>query len=468
VRVMIVGAGKLGYKIAGALSSGDIDITVVDSDAEVLEWVGDNLDVLTIRANGVQVEALKEMRVHTYDLVIAVTDSDETNIIVCSLAKKLGCGRTIARIRSPEYSQQKKFIMSAMGIDYAVNPELATANEITKYLLRGYTFYSEDFAEGKILMIDFNASNIPDFVGKKIMELEDINGLLIAAISRNGHIIIPHGASQILQGDVLFIIGKKDNINLFSKRCKTSLPAKYVKKVMVLGGGKIGYYLAENLTSLGISVKIIEQDKERCQYLSEQLKNTLVICGDGSDLSLLEAEGISTTDAFVGVTGYDEENLLMTLMAKQVGVKKAVAKVSKTSYVNVIEKLGVDVALNPVDITASDILRFIRGGKTVSVSLLLGGQAEVTEIIADESMPIVGKRIADLGLPKGIIIGAIAHKGKVTIPNGNSIIYPGDRFVVLCLPSAFSTLETFFKPVKGGLFSELWNRSKGNRKSINA
>jgi trk system potassium uptake protein TrkA len=150
----------------------------------------------------------------------------------------------------------------------------------------------------------------------------------------------------------------------------------------------------------------------------------------------------------------------------KLGVKKAVAKVSKTSYANVIEKLGVDVALNPVDITASDILRFIRGGKTVSVSLLLGGQAEVTEIIADESMPIVGKRIADLGLPKGIIIGAIAHKGKVTIPNGNSIIYPGDRFVVLCLPSAFSTLEAFFKPVKGGLFSELWSRSKGNRKSI--
>ncbi|HHW32151.1 MAG TPA: Trk system potassium transporter TrkA [Clostridiaceae bacterium] len=462
MKILIVGAGKLGYKIASAISTTSADITVVDNDAEVLDKVREHLDVLTIKASGVQIEALQNINIGTFDLAIAVTDSDETNIIVCSLAKKLGCKKTIARIRGPEYSQQKSFLMSIMGIDYAVNPELATANEIIRYLLRGYTFYAEDFAEGKVLMIDFNASNIKDFIGKKLKEL-DISGLLVAAISRNGEVIIPHGESQILDGDVLYIIGNRDSINQFSKKCKTSLPAKYVKKVMILGGGKIGYYLAENLIRLGMQVKIIEQDKSRCEYLSEKLENALVICGDGSDLTLLEEEGINIMDAFVGVTGYDEENLLMTLMAKRLGVKKAVAKVSKSSYAHIIERLGVDVALNPLDITASDILRFIRGGRTVSVSLLLGGQAEVTEIIADEDMPIVGKRIADLGLPKGIIIGAVSHKGKVFIPNGNSVIYPGDRFVVLCLPSAFLALEAFFKPSKGGLFSELWNHSKGNR-----
>jgi len=467
MKVMIVGAGKLGYKLANAISGKDILITVMDSDPEVLGKISDHLDALMIKASGLQVDALKEAGIDAYDLIIAVTDSDETNIVVCSLAKKLGCKKAIARVRDPEYASHREFIKSAMDIDYIINPELATAKEIIRYLLKSYSFYSGDFAEGRILMADFNALTLPGFPGKQIKELENMSGLLIAAISRNGEIIIPHGSTRILDDDVIYIIGKRDNIDLIAKRSKALLPVRNIKKVMILGGGKIGYYLGEKLADQGVAIKIIEQDKERCQYLSEHLNNVLVICGDGTDADLLMDEDISSMDAFIGVTGYDEENLLMTLMAKQAGVKKVIAKVSKSSYVHLIEKLGVDIALNPIDITVGDILKFIRGGRAISVSLLLGGQAEVTEILADISMPVIGKPIAELGLPKGIIIGAVSHKGKVFIPNGSSIINPGDRFVVFCLASQIHVLETFFKPSKGGLFNELWNRGKSFGKSIN-
>jgi len=455
MKAMIVGAGKLGYKLASALSNGDNQIIVIDSDSNVLEKVSEHLDVMVVKASGLQIDMLKELDIKSYDLLIAVTESDETNMVICSLAKKLGCDKTIARVRNPEYSQQKNFIAQAMGIDYIINPEFATANEIMRYLLKSYSFYSGDFADGRIIMIDFIADNISGFVGKKIHELEDINGLLIAAISRNGEMIIPNGSSVIMEKDIVYVIGKRENIDQLAKRSKSTLPTKSIKKAMVLGGGKIGYYLAEKLSAQNIIVKIIEQDRERCEYLSEKLNGVLVICGDGTDPSLLDDEDISSMDAFISVTGYDEENLLMTLIAKQAGVKKVIAKVSKPSYEQIIEKLGVDIAINPIDITASDILRYIRGGRAISVSLLLGGQAEATEIIADESMPVVGKPLAQLGLPKGIIIGAIAHKGKVIIPDGSSIIYPGDRFVVFCLSSEIAALEAILKRrVKGRNFSE--------------
>jgi trk system potassium uptake protein TrkA len=452
MKIMIVGAGKLGNKLAEALSSGKSGITVVDSRTDVLEKIKDKLDVLVYKANGVQVDALKDLNVQNYDLIIAVTDSDETNMIVSSIAKKLGCGKAIARIRNPEYAQQQEFVKDAMGIDYIVNPELATANEIIRYLLNTYWFYSWDFAEGKILIADFLADNLPGFVGKRIMDIDNINGLLIAAVSRDGEILIPNGSTAILAGDMVYVIGKKDDINQLAKRgMHTPQPVKNVRKVMVMGGGKIGYYLADKLTSIGLDVKILEQNRDRCEYLAEQLGNALVICGDGTDLSLLEEEDVSSMDAFVGATGYDEENLLMTLMAKQLGVKKVIAKVSRSSYVKIIEKLGVDVALNPADITSSNIIKFIRGDSTVSVSMLLGGQAEVTEIIAHPGMPITGKSISQLGLPQGIIIGAVAHRGKAFVPNGDTVIYPGDRFVVVSVASKLPVLEDFFKPGRGGL-----------------
>lgn len=238
---------------------------------------------------------------------------------------------------------------------------------------------------------------------------------------------------------------------------------KQIERVMILGGGKVSFYLAKQLSQSDISVTILEEDKARCEVLDEKLDNVLIIHGDGTDIHLLEEENLKFMDAFIGLTGYDEQNLLMALMAKQAGVSRVVAKISRENYIKIIDKLDIDAAFNPVYITASNILKYIRGGKVISVSLLLGGDGEVTEIIVGENLSFTGKPLAELNLPKGIIIGAIVRNGDVIIPKGNSIIYPGDRIIVFSLTKDLPTLKMFMKSGKGGIFGELRNRVKGTR-----
>ncbi|CAK7035323.1 Trk system potassium transporter TrkA [Tissierella carlieri] len=463
MKVMIVGAGKLGYKLAESMVLEDIDVTVVDNNPKVIDFVNEHLDVLTVLGNGIDINILRELSINQYNLLVASTDSDETNTLICSLAKKLGCEKTIARIRNPEYMQQLDFIKAEMGIDHIVNPDLSTAQAIEKYLLKNYNFYSGDFASGKVQMIDFNIEHMKEFVGKKIMELEDFDRLLITAISRDGDIIIPDGSTELLANDTIHVIGRNDDINNLNNKFTQDITKKEIERVMILGGSNIGLYLAQKLSKVNISVTLVEKDKERCQELSEILNDVLIIHGDGTDIHLLEEERLNSMGAFVGVTGYDEENLLMALMAKQSGVPKTISKISRQNYTKIIDRLGIDAALNPTVIAASNILKYIRGGKIVSVSLLIGGDGEVTEIIVGKDLPIVGKTLEALKLPKGIIIGAIVHNGKVIIPNGKSIIHANDRIVVFCLTEDLPTLKMFFKSNKGGVLSELWNRAKGIR-----
>ena len=466
MKVMIVGAGKLGYKVAESMLSSHIDVTLVDSSAKVINRINDHLDVLAVNANGLETGILKELGIQNYDLLIASTSSDETNTIICTLAKRLGCQKTIARIRNPEYMEQLDFIKNEMGIDHIVNPDLALANEISRFLLKSYSFYTGDFARGKVQMHDFHVNHLKDFIDKRVMDLVGMEELLIVAIMREGNIIIPHGTTIIKENDIIYIMGKSESIQKMGETFGLNLDKRSIKNVMIFGGGKVGYYIARQLLQAKINVTIIEQNRERCIYLTEQLDRALVIHGDGTDINLLEEENLSRMDAFIGATDFDEQNLLMTLMAKQSGVNKVIAKVSRPNYVQIIDKLGIDVALNPVYITASDILKFIRGGKVVSVSLLLGGQAEVTEVIIEKDLNIVGKKIYELNLPKGIIIGAVVHKGKVLIPNGNTIIDAYDRLIIFCLTSNIDALEIFLRPGRGARVNELFHRRKSNGNSI--
>lgn len=457
MKVIIVGVGKLGYKLADSLINTGISVTLVDDDADEIERINNHLDVLTVNANGLEVEVLKSLKIASYDLLIASTDSDETNSIICIMAKKLGCKKTVARIRNPEYMKQIGFFKKEIGIDHIVNPDLATANEITRYLMKSYTFYSGEYAKGKVQMIDININLISTLIGKKIRDLDLTDGLLIVAIMRNGNVIIPDGSVELLKDDIIYFMGESHSIESLVGKFHLKITNQAIKRAMILGGGNIAFYLARQLSSLNINVVIIEQDRDRCKYLSDKLDNVMIIHGDGTDINLLEEENLSSMNAFVGLTGYDEHNILMSIMAKQAGVDKAIAKISRQSYVNLIDKLDVDVAFNPTNITASDILKFIRGGKVVSVSLLLGGQAEVTELIVGENLPIVGKQISQLGLPKGIIIGAIVQGNDVIIPNGSTIIHGNDRLIIFCLEPNVPSLDIFLKPKKGGFFHELRN-----------
>lgn len=446
MKVMIIGAGKLGTKLAEALLNGEIQITVMDKNPEVLSNIKDRLDVLTINANGTVKRVLEELKIGSYDMTIAVTSDDNTNIIISSIAKKLGCKYTIARIREPDYSNQLEFIKNMYDIDRTINPELATANEIVRYILGSTAYYSGDYAKGKVSLVNFNIKNSNHYVNKKISEITHIDNMLIVAVSRKGDTIIPHGGTVLKENDILYVIGQKEKATEISKSLNESSGKKRVKKVMILGGGKIGFHLANTLSKRGMSVKLIEANKEKCKVLADTVAdNVLVIHGNGTDVNLLEDENLADMDAFIGATGFDEENLFMSLRAKQLDVGKVVAKISKQNYIHIIEKLGIDLAINPVNITASEILKHIRGGQVVSVSLLLDGQAEVTEIIAAEKMSALNTPIKDLELPKGIIIGAIIHKNKVIIPEGNSIIRAGDHMVIFSLLSEVPALETFFR-----------------------
>lgn len=463
MKVMIVGAGKLGVKLAEAMTSENMDVTLVDSNAKVIEKINEHLDVLTVVANGINVTMLKEMNIEEYDIMVASTENDETNVVICTFAKKLGCGQTIARIRNPEYTEQINFVRHELGIDLIINPDFATASSIAKYLLKNIMFYTGDFADGKVKMIDFKCSYKSSFVGRKLYELENFENLIITAISRHGHLIIPYGSTEIEADDVIHIIGKEDELLKLSKDHNLIGNDKHVERVMIIGGGNVGYYLAKELSKAKVATTLVEQDRNRAVKLAEMLDHVLIIHGDGTDVNILEEENIEQMDAFIGSTGYDEQNLLMALMAKQYGVGKTIAKVSRKNYTKIIDKLDIDAALNPVNITASNILKYVRGGKVVSVSLLLGGDGEVTEIIATKGLPYLDKPLKDVNFPKGIIIGAIVHNGEVIIPKGSSVIRANDRIVVFSLEEDTENLKKLFTPGKRGLFSELWNRNKGTR-----
>ncbi len=440
----------------------DIDVTVMDKSSNKINRLNEQIDCLTIVANGIDIKSLQEIGIESYDYIIACTDSDDTNTLICTLAKKLGCHNTIARIRNPEYSDQLEFIKKEMGIDIVVNPDLATADVIETYLLKSYSFYSGDFADGRIQMVDFNIGTADEFIGKKLKDLENFDGLLITSISRDGQIIIPNGNTELLPWDTIYVIGKSNDILRLGDIFKDDASNRKVERVMIMGGSNTTVYLAKSLQELGIAVTIVEIDRDRCQELTELLDDALIIHGDGTDIHLLEEENLHSMDAFIGLTGFDEENLLMSLMAKHMGVPKAIGKISRPNYNKIIDRLGIDAAFNPVFITASNILKIIRGGKVISVSLLIGGKGEVTELVIGKGALITDKSLGELKLPPGIIIGAMVHENEVIIPNGNTVIHEGDRIIVFCLTDDLPTLKNLIRPSRSNIFKDLLNLNKRN------
>jgi len=460
LKVLIVGAGKLGIRLAKTMNFENFDVTLMDTNARVIDMVSEHLDVMTMVASGVNITALKDLGIGKFDLLVATTDSDATNAIICSMARKLGCRQTVARVRDPEYMEHLDFIREELGIDLIVNPDLATAVTISKYLMQDVVHFSGEFASGKVKMIDLNIGTQEVFVGKTLSQLSGLDQLLIAAISRNSELIIPHGSTELEKGDVIFLLGEMENIEKFCRTYKLKARGKKVENAMILGGGNVGFYLARELSSARVRVTLIEQDRKKAQKLVESLEHVLVIHGDGSDITLLRDESLEQMEAFVGVTGFDEQNLLLALMAKQYGVEKTVAKVSRQNFTKIISKMDIDAAVNPVNITASHILKFVRGDRVASVSLLLGGRGEVIEVIARESMPYIGKPLHKLHLPQGILVGAIVRGNQVIIPKGSSQIEVGDRIILFAHEDDIQELKILFINERVGLFGELWKRSK--------
>ncbi|HHX75159.1 MAG TPA: Trk system potassium transporter TrkA, partial [Firmicutes bacterium] len=418
MKVIIIGAGKVGTQLVESLLNEKHEITVIDSSQEVIDRINDILDVLAVRGNGVSSSLLKEAGCEQADLLIAVTDSDEANIVACVTAKALGAKSVIARVRNPEYVQELDFMRQKLNIDYIINPELSTAYEIIRLLFNAHVSYAEDFARGRVRITEIQVDMHSNLHDRQIKDLRLPGGVIFTAITRGGEVIIPHGNTVIQAKDTLYVMGERNSVDAFARDAGAIIVGNKVRNVLITGGGRTSLYLARELEQIGVSVKIIEQNLERCRVLAEALNNTLVLHGDGTDISLLQSEKVELMDAFVTLTGFDEENLLVALLAKQLGAKKVIAKISRSSYTSLLETIGIDNAVIPKLITARDILRIIRGGRIVSMSLLIGGRAEVLEIIAQENTPIVNRPLKSVGIPQGMILGAILHRGQLVIPNG--------------------------------------------------
>jgi trk system potassium uptake protein TrkA len=451
MKIAIVGAGKLGLNIADMLIGGNHSLTIIDKDEEVIERCTASLDVMSVTGNGKEVVLLNDIGIDTYDCLIAVTDRDEKNIVIASIAKKLGAGKVIARIRDPEHLAQRDFLMENFRIDHVLNPDLAVAEEINKYLIEKYTLSNGVFYAGRISMLEFEIHKIPDLVGRPHTDAPKMLGdVTVAAISKNGKVIVPgENDSYILDDDDwLYIVGERDVIENISR--KTTENEKYtdIQKVMIAGGGKAGFYLAMMLDDFGASVKVIDIDMKRCQYLSTHLNNVLVLHGDATDLNLLHDENFEDMDAFVSTTGFDEENLLLALMAKQAGIEDVIAKISRDSFGDLVESMGVDMALNPVDITASHVGRLLQGTKVLS-SQIIQGQAEFTHIAVADDMALTGHKVSAMKIPDGVMIAAIQRRREVILPKGDTTIEDGDRIVIMSQLSEAFDLEKLLRTRKG-------------------
>lgn len=447
MKVAIVGAGKLGISLIQTLLGGGNEITLIDKDEDLVQRVNSRYDIFTVAENAKRIDVMKDLKIWTYDILIAVTDNDERNILIGSFAKALGCPRVVARVRSTEHAEQLEFIKDTQKIDHVVNPDMACAQEIYKYLTQKYTLNGGQFNYEGFNILEFNIDKMPELFDKQIKEVSAVlDGLLIAAVSRSGQVIVPNGNTRLQKGDWLYVIGTKERVERLGRNVKESKLTTDLHRVMIAGGGKTGYFLAKQLSDVNIAVKIIELDRERCQWLSARLDDVLILHGDATDTNLLREENLGSMDAFVAVTGFDEENLLLSLIAKQNGIEDVVTKISRNSYTALTETLGVSMIINPVDMCASSILRFIqKGDNMVIFSQMIQGQAEFVEIWAEKNMPITEGSLMDVEIPEGVLIAAVHRGSDVIIPSGRTRIQPGDKVVFLSLLSSMPALEGLIK-----------------------
>jgi len=443
LKIIIIGAGKVGCQIAKTLSSENHDVILIEKDDSIRQSAQNNLDVLTILGNGANVLTLEEAGIKQTDMLIAVTSSDEVNMLACMIAKQFGVPKKIARIRNPEYLHTSILSREKLGIDFAINPERATAKEIVKLFKSPINVSQvQDFAEGKVQLIEFKIEEYFPFLNQQLKNISFKYPVLVAAIYRNDKIIIPDGEEKIILGDNLYVLVEKGNFSGLNKFFN-EIPLD-MQNVMILGGNRIAIQTALILAKLGINTKLIERDKEKCDKIAGLLPHSLIINGDGTNIDLLKSEGIETTDGFVAVTGYDEDNLLVALLAKHLGTKKVIAKIDRSNYIPILEKIGVDAVVNPRIITTSAILQFIRRGEIVSLTLLKEGKAEVIELMVHSNSKIINKPLRNANLPKNSIIGAVIRKDRVIIPHGDDTIQAQDKIIIFALSSDIKKIEKIF------------------------
>ena len=430
MRIVIVGAGKFGYSIAELLANEEFDVVLVDQDETRLEAARNTLDVLTIAANGASPITMNDPDIREADILIAVTAGDEVNMIACILAKKHGITHTVARIRDMQFlSEAKEYLKQNFDIDLMLNPELITAREIYRILMTPAALDVEDFASGKVRLFETKVTRHSPLANIPLKDLEMPKAVLAGMIFRDQRMIIPHGDDCLMPHDNAYFIGDPVEIQKFSQTF-VHRDARRLEHVMIIGAGRTGRFLGKMLDEADVAVKIFDIDRERSRLAAEVLENGLAICGDGTDIDLLTEEGVASADAVVCLTEDDKLNLMLALLAKHLGAKKTIVRVARGEYIELMEKVGVDIVLSTRLLSASEVLAFARRGGVVSVSLLEGAKAEAVEVIVQEGAPVAGVRLMDARLPRECLVCAYVRGEEAVIPNGASVLLPGDRTIL--------------------------------------
>ena len=439
MKIIIIGNGKVGYTLAQQLSGDgeDHDLILIDKNAEALRNADGVLDILCREGSGASIQVLLEAGVRSADLVVAVTGSDELNIVCCLIAKKLGAKHTVARVRSPEYYKEANLLKREIGVSMIINPEYAAAQEISRLLRVPAAFSVETFARGLVEMIGFPLLESDGLAGIPLAEYNrrHPNGVLMCAAIRGEEVFVPNGAFVPQIGDKVYVIGSQQETARFFASLGRS--GNGIRHITVLGGSKIATYLAWAVEKVGMKVRIVEQDPEKCQALAEKLPETMIIQGDGTDSAVIETENLLSTDAFIALTNRDEENLLMAMSAQRAGVTKVIAKMNRLNYIEMMREFGVDSIISPKEITANQISAYVRaitgtqGSAVEHLYKLLGGAIEAVEFTAVPTTSFLDKPLKELRLKDGMLVAAIAREGRTIIPDGNTSIHVGDRVIVM-------------------------------------
>ena len=438
MKIIIVGSGKVGFTLAEQLVREQHDVTIVELREESLRRASDMLDVMVIHGNGVSTSTLREAGADTADLLVAATNSDEVNMVCCLTAKNMGTGYTIARIRDLEYSNSLVELRRNLKIDMVINPENATAIEISRLLRFPPAANIETFFRGRVELMGFRLQDGDFLVGTPFYSLppqvKELS-LLFCAVERGKSVVIPNGSFVPQIGDKLYLVGRPESLDQFFR-----LLGRYAQKVhhvFILGGGKISVYLARILEKMGMKLKIVELDEAQCRLISEKFPKSMVIHGDGSDQELLESERFSASDAFVALTDRDEDNLIISLYAMQQGIPKVVAKANRQNYAGIARAIGLESVISPKAITAAQILHRVRGMQNSQGSVMnslhriADGAAEAMEFTVRSTTRYLNVPLKDLRLKSGILIAVIMRGRDIIIPEGSSSIQEGDSVILI-------------------------------------
>ncbi len=452
MNIIIVGCGKVGDKLIEQLSlEKEHDITIVDTRADVVSLAVSEYDIMGVVGSGTDIDTLSEAGIEDADVFIAVAGSDELNLMLCLMAKKLGNCQTIARVRKPEYFKAINLIKDDLGLTMVVNPEQAAASEIARILRFPSAINIDTFAKGRVEILSFEVPSGCVLDNMKIMDISTKLGsyILVCGVERGDEAFIPSGNFTIKAGDLISIVATIKETSAFFK--KIGLKTNRVKDTLIVGGGDTAYYLANKLIQTGINVKIIEQKQERCDELFHLLPEATIIHGDGTDNKLLSEEGLENYGSVVSLTNIDEENVLLSLYAKSKTKGKVVTKINRIEYDNVIGDLQLGSTIYPKNITAEYIVRFVRakknsfGSNIETLHYILNDKAEALEFRIKENSPISNIMLQDLNLKDNILIACITRNGKVIIPRGKDMILAGDTVIIVTLREGFMDIRDILK-----------------------